>query len=320
MTNRKNIFSLAVILLVLCACGQNRKDDKFKALPFPDVSVPGMITEQQDVAEYIAMNLWNGITDPSRDYPCDSVLVSGVNYEKVEVKFGEWVTVLGMIPRENAGKAVAKLYDRAVACERKDTSSNVFDTFVSLTEKYLYDPNSPARDEDLYHVFVKRLVSYEGLDPVMKGKYEFDVQMTGLNRIGAVASDFRFSDRTGRMYTLHGIKAPVTLLFFSNPGCEACMEIINRLKGEPFVSEMISSGKLAVLNIYIDEDIQAWMDYMPVYPEDWYNGFDPDYVLRSDGLYSIRAIPSLYLLDSEKRVILKDATEDRLFQELTKIN
>lgn len=92
------------------------------------------------------------------------------------------------------------------------------------------------------------------------------------------------------------------------------MNIINVLKGEPAIAEMISSGALAVVNIYIDEDIQGWRDYMPIYPEEWYNGFDPDLVIRNDNLYYVRAIPSLYLLDEEKRVILKDAPENRLFE------
>ena len=64
---------------------------------------------------------------------------------------------------------------------------------------------------------------------------------------------------------------------------------------------------------YIDEDIQAWRSYMPVYPEEWYNGFDPDFVLRENDIYAVRAIPSLYLLDAEKRVILKDAPENKVF-------
>ncbi|MBQ5850964.1 MAG: hypothetical protein IIW54_09160, partial [Lachnospiraceae bacterium] len=35
-------------------------------------------------------------------------------------------------------------------------------------------------------------------------------------------------------------------------------------------------------------------------------------VIRNDELYSVRAIPSLYLLDKEKRVILKDAPENKM--------
>ena len=95
------------------------------------------------------------------------------------------------------------------------------------------------------------------------------------------------------------------------------MNIINVLRGEPAVSRLITDGRMAVVNVYIDEDIQEWMSYMPVYPEEWYNGFDPDLVLRNNDLYNIRAIPSLYLLDSEKRIIMKDAPEGRLFNYLS---
>ncbi len=314
MRNRINI--LLVLAVMLSGCGQNRKAEEFKPLPFPEVSIPGMMTDSQDVTEYLAMNCWNGLTDPSREYPCDSSMVSGVAKGEVEQVFANWAYMLDALPRDRADKAIEKIYDKALACERKDSSSNVFETFTDLFGRYFYDPNSPVRNEDNYHVFVKRLASYEGLDSAMKGKYEFEARMTGMNRTGTVAADFRFSDKRGKMYTLHGIKAPMTLLFFSNPGCEACLSIIEVLKGEPRIAEMISDGSLAVLNIYIDEDLQAWKDYMPVYPEEWYNGFDPDLVLRNDSIYNVRAIPSLYLLDKDKRVILKDAPENRLFQEL----
>ncbi len=315
----KRFITIFTMLLLFSGCGNNRKAEKFMALPFPAVSVPGMITDPADAADYLAMNYWNGITDVSRDYPCDSVLVSGVKIEDVEQAFANWAYILDMVSRENADKAVSRLYDRALACEKKDTSSNVFETFNKVAYKYFYDPNSPIRNEDHYHVYARNLASNTALDPAVRGKYEFEARMTGMNRAGTVAADFRFSDKNGRIRNLHGIKAPFILLFFSNPGCEACMNIITVLRDEPSIAGMIASGKLAVLNIYIDEDIRAWREYMPIYPDSWYNGFDPDFVLRNDTIYNVRAIPSLYLLDKDKRVILKDAPEKKLFEELVNI-
>ena len=307
---------MTLVAVIAAGCGQNRKAEQFQALPFPDVKIPAMMTGSADVAEYISMHYWDGLTDPSRDYPCDSLYVSGVKKEDVEQKFADWNAVLGVLPRSIADKAVNALYEKAAACERKDTSSNVFDTFVMLAEKYFYDPNSPVRNEDHYHAFVRNLASFEGFDEAVRGKYAYQARMTALNREGTVAADFRFADKNGRIHSLHGINAPMTLLFFSNPGCDACMEIIKVLSGHEGISSMIADGRLAVLNIYIDEDIQAWREYMPIYPEQWYNGFDPDLVIRGETLYNVRAIPSLYLLDHEKRVILKDAPENRVFETL----
>ena len=275
-----------------------------------------MMEDPQDRAEYMAQNMWNSLTDPSRTYPCDSLLVSGVRRADVEQKFANWTQVLGMSSRPVAEKSVSRLYDRALACEKKDTSSNVFETFASLVDKYLFDPNSPLRDEDLYGAYASRLAAYEGYTEVQKEKYARDARLCALNKVGTKAADFRFADRRGKIRTLYGVVAPYTLLFFSNPGCEACMSIINVLKEDPQISGMISSGRLKVLNIYIDEDLDAWRSYMPIYPDEWYNGFDPDFVIRNETLYNVRAIPSLYLLDSDKTVLLKDAPENRMFEYL----
>ena len=302
-------------VLIVAGCGQ-RKAEQFQALPFPDVLPPAMMEDPQDRAEYMAQNMWNSLTDPLRTYPCDSLLVSGVRRTDVEQKFANWTQVLGMSSRPVAEKSVSRLYDRALACEKKDTSSNVFETFASLVDKYLFDPNSPLRDEDLYGAYASRLAAYEGYTEVQKEKYARDARLCALNKVGTMAADFRFADRRGKIRTLYGVVAPYTLLFFSNPGCEACMSIINVLKEDPQISGMISSGRLKVLNIYIDEDLDAWRSYMPIYPDEWYNGFDPDFVIRNETLYNVRAIPSLYLLDSDKTVLLKDAPENRMFEYL----
>lgn len=310
----KVTFILAVLLLA-AGC-REKKAEQFTALPFPDLQLPSMISGQQEALEYMAVNYWNGLADPSRTYPSDSVLVSGVRKDNVEQKFADWTSVMEYAGYGVWSKAVGNLYERALACEKKDTSSQVFETFVELFQKYYYDPNSPLRNEDVYYHFVSRYASYDALSDVERGKYEREARLCALNMIGTKAADFRFADRRGKVMNLYDIKAEMTLLFFSNPGCEACMQIINVLREEPVIASQIASGRLAVVNVYIDEDIQAWREYMPIYPEEWYNGFDPDYVLRSNEIYAVRAIPSLYLLDAEKKVILKDAPENKVFNTL----
>ena len=58
---------------------------------------------------------------------------------------------------------------------------------------------------------------------------------------------------------------------------------------------------------------------MPNYPSSWINGYDYTFKLRSSGTYDIRAIPSLYLLDSRKRVLMKDAPTETVLSYLDKI-
>ena len=307
----KQIFLIS--LLVLLAGCKGKKAEQFSALPFPNVVVPSVIQDQSEVAQYLAEHWWDALTDPQRDYPCDSSLISGVSRKEIEQKFANWTVLLNAVDYNLAAKSVARLFDRVSACERKDTSSNIFESMTSIVEHYLYDPNSPMRNEDLYGPYVSGLAGSELVDEAMRGAYEYDARMCTLNRVGTKAADFRFADKSGRIRSLYDIKADNIILFFSNPGCTACLDIINTLKSIPAVAHGVASGRLAVLNIYIDEDLKAWREYMPIYPEDWYNGYDPDYVIRTDVLYNVRAIPSLYLLDKDKKVIMKDAPETRLF-------
>ncbi len=316
LKDMKNIGLIVIAASIICACGQNKKIEKFVPQPFPSVTIPGMITDQNEAVEYLSLHYWDGITDAERDYPSDSLIVSGVRYSDVEQKFADWTSVLSMATPQAVEKSVARLYDRALACERKNSSSNVFETFNELAYKYFYDPNSPMRNEDIYYHFVKRLATYDGITPEMRDKYAYDARMCSLNRVGTVAADFRFADKTGKIRTLHSIDAPVILLFFSNPGCEMCYDIIQVLSSSEAISERIAAGQLAVINIYIDEDLEGWRSYMPIYPENWYNGFDPDLVIRSEKLYNVRAIPSLYLLDENKKVLFKDVPEQTLFRVL----
>jgi thiol-disulfide isomerase/thioredoxin len=317
---------MKIKFLIICTavalatgCANNRKAEQFAALPFPAIVPPAMMENPQDRVEYMAMRWFDQITDLERTYPCDTLLVSGVKKGDVEQNFANWTNVLDMVGIDHARRSVSHLYDRVAACEKKDTSSNLFEIFTDLMIKYLYDPNSPLRNEDYYSAYSERLSKSDLVDPLMREKYARETSLSALNRVGTKAADFRFMDKRGKSYNLYGIKSDYILLFFSNPGCHACKEIIDGLNGDPKISALINEGVMKVLNIYIDEDLEAWRSYMPIYPDRWYNGFDPDLAIRGESLYNVRAIPSLYLLDKEKVVLMKDAPENRLFDYLSRL-
>lgn len=319
---------LFIMLAAVVSCGQQGSREgaagknegvQTKTRSFPMAAPPTMMQDRQEVAEYMAQHYWNplcvhltGSPEAAEIYLCDSLHVSGVPMGDFEQSMANYIYILESLPLKKAQKAVSHMADVVIAAEKADTSSNVFEKMVQMTDKYLYDPNSPLRNEDLYSPFAAKLAQYPSYDQAERDRYGFITKMCRLNEKGTKAADFRFCDKYGRNHTLYGTDAELILLFFSNPGCESCLEIINTLKSDPSVNQMIAEKRLKVLNIYIDEDLQAWKEYMPIYPEEWYNGFDPDLIIRNDRTYSVRAIPSLYLLDKDKTVIMKDAVPERL--------
>ena len=309
----------ALYVLLAAGCG-NPTTGEFRPHPCPVPDIPAMIGSESEAVSYLAAHFWDDFTDTSEIFVCDSSIVNGVRKGEVEQAFANWTGYLHAVPLAEARGAVERMFGRIVSFEERDTSANVFETVASLAEKYLYDPNSPLRSEDLYLPFASRMAECMLVSPGKRAAYEYDAGMCSLNRTGTPAADFAFCDRNGRRYTLYGLESDYTLLFFSNPGCEACKYIIDELKSDPELSSLIASGKVAVANIYIDEDLEAWYGYQSIYPEEWYNGYDPNFIIRTDLLYNVRAIPSLYLLDRDKTVLLKDAPEERIFAELHKID
>lgn len=277
---------------------------------FPMVNVPAAYSEPDERVEYAIFHFWDDFF--AGEGRTDSARVIGVPKGEVEQAVANYIAVLNKAPLIVAQKGVSHLFDAIAAKQEADTSQRVYLAMTELVARYLYDPNSPVRDEDLYLPFVQKMASSGLTREDMRTAYRYEAQMCSLNPRGSVAPDFVITLRGGSRVRMHDIKSDRLLLFFSNPGCHNCKEIIEALSADENVQSRIASGRLAVANVYIDEDLKAWRDYMPIYPKEWVNGYDAAHILRRDGLYCIRAIPSLYLLDSDKRILLKDAPLERV--------
>lgn len=182
-----------------------------------------------------------------------------------------------------------------------------------LFEKYLYDPNSPVRNDELYGMVLDKILNDTLIDDSFKTRYRYQSGELKKNRLGVVATDFKFTVYNGEQRTLHGINAEYTLLLFINPDCEACAQTIEFFNQSPIVETLLKNSVLKILAFYPDEDITEWKSHRGVVPSTWLYGRDTskDLIVKRD-LYSLRAIPSLYLLDKEKRVLLRDATAEQV--------
>ena len=302
---------------MLLGCGGGHKS-KTPAAPatrdFPLVEVPAMITEPGERLEWLTAHFWDKFTDTGKLYFSDSLTVNGVKLTDIEPQMGVYATLLQEMPIVTGQNVVSAWYNRLEAFQTTFPESNMLPQMASLTTRYLYDPNSPVRNEDLYLPFVKRLAESPLIDADFRERYAWDARNCSLNQTGTVAADFPFIDTAGKRRTLHSIKADLLLLIFGNPDCQACREIMQTMEEEPELEALISSGELKVVDIYIDEDIELWKSKISSYPSTWINGYDPNYDIRGDRLYNVRAVPSVYLLDADKRVIFKDCPIERIFQ------
>lgn len=306
---KKLLIAFSVILTVAACRGGSGGPATPKYHPFPKAVAPAMVDDTGERLNYMARNYWTEYL--SAPGVTDSAAIASVRTEDVELAFSTYLAILDMLPMADAKGHISDLFRAVETKQAEDTTSLFYLRFTELVSKYLYDPNSPVRNEDYYLPFVEGLAASRFTSEDVRPAYAFEAKMCAINQYGQQVSDFTFKDARGRIRNLYGIKADYTLLFFSNPGCESCQEIVGTLVDFPDLESWIADGSLAVVNIYIDQEIDKWREYEPNYPRSWITGYDHNYIIREDILFNVRAIPSLYLLDSDKRVLLKDAPTDR---------
>jgi len=302
---------IPVTLLLLSGCRAKPQESAAPQLrDFPYPTVPAVYVDPDERRDWILDHFWDAFL--AGDGLCDTSAVLGVRRSDVEGQVALYAQELERLPLPEAQKKMRRFFSQVEERQAADTASHVFLLMEEIVSRYLYDPNSPVRDEDLYLPYVEGLAASRFTREEARPGYVYEARMCALAPVGSVAPDFRFTDARGRTRRLHDVKARTILLFFSNPGCYACLEIINTLEAVPGIRDRIARGDFAVVNVYIDEDLAAWRAYEPNYPRDWLCGYDPDGLIRSDRIYNVRAIPSLYLLDGQKRILMKDAPVERV--------
>ena len=292
------VFFMLALSLIFNACnGQQQAKTTQESTPertFEMVSVPSMITDPQERAEYLSKHYWDKF-----DFK-DTTLTHLP--EVTEQALTNFIDIMKYVSPETASVSIKGMMGKAEA------DSTMFAYFSNLYEKYLYDPNSPMRNEELYISVLEKILESPVLDEVNKIRPAHLLELAKKNRVGEKAINFTYTMANGQSGTLYNVKADYLLLFFYNPGCEACKEIIEQLTTSSLLADLLKNKKIKILAVYPDEDLAAWKDYVSHIPSTWINSFDKSVSLKNDEIYDLKAIPTLYLLDADKKVILKDAT------------
>ncbi len=200
---------------------------------------------------------------------------------------------------------VSRGMDSLIASAAEDSAA--LGRMAEIMERYLDDPNSPLRDEALYIAFLETMSRQSSLGEAERLRVADKLETAKKNRPGMVATDFSYIDRDGRRRTLLATAAgrPLLLLFY-DPECGHCSEILEEVSQSDVINDRVEHRALAVLAVYTEGNRELWERTKTSMPRQWIVGCDADSIVDRE-LYSIPAMPVIYLLDRDKTVVLKDA-------------
>ena len=306
----KRIFWSGIMLMVvgLLACGNGGTKEvskepsveqtiKKREFQFPEI--PVMMTDPEQRAIFVANHYWDhfDFRDTMYIHLPDITEQAAVNF----------MDLLQRIPQEEALSAVRKMAEKA------SVEPVVLKYFWETLYRYWHDPNSPMKNEDMFILLCRGVEQTPQVGEFLMARAAYFRKMAEKNRTGMKAADFVYTLASGKQGRLHGIKAEYTLLFFYDPDCETCSEIKRMMKTSQLLEGMIAEGKMRVLTIYPETDIELWKERLYEMSDNWINGYDKGQVLTLEQRYDLSSIPSFYLLDKDKKVLLKDADWRQVF-------
>lgn len=324
----KRIFTLVSSVFLCCSlmiisCSKQKtntvdnksttmEDESVFSIPTP----PPMMIDAKQRATYSVEHIWDTINLK------DSSLTNRDEFEQFLVDF----VSIAHISDLDAFRSAIKLFF-------KQADSKVKVSVSEFMEKYLDDPNSPLRyhlmnveaanplqQSDLYFIFMDEALKDGEVNYQDSVRYEYKINLYHKNKPGTLATDFKYITSDGAVHRLHTTnKGDYTILMFYNPGCPACLKIEEGLDSNKFLQALAKENKIQILLIYPDYDLKLWKKYLDRAPRNSIVGRDPQHVLLEKELYDLEAMPTLYLLDKDKKVILRDAPLELVVRHLFNI-
>lgn len=305
---KRILFILLVITFCCSSCsGQQKKEISIETKTeqsFKLPEIPVMLNTPELRAAYLAEHYWDHF-----DF-ADTVYIHLPDItEQAIVNF---MDLMNHIPQEVENLAIQTLY------KKMSPHSRMLWHFWETMSSYWHNPNSPIANEEKFIRMCRSVEALPQVEEVLRQRASYARILAEKNRVGMKASDFVYTMKSGKQGRLHDLKAEYTLVYFYNPDCHTCSEIKQAMKSSLLLRNMVNSGRMKVLTVYPDEDLDLWRERLGEMESSWINGYDKGQVITMEQRYDLSSIPSFYLLDKEKKVLLKDADWSEVIRFLEK--
>jgi hypothetical protein len=301
----KEIFGILFFLMLtvsIAGCTSKKEEKKAEeasspAMPadFERAVPPAVMTTPQERADYFVTHFWDKFNFSDTMY-----------IHAPDITEQAFVDFIALFPHTSSPRVISDGVSKLLTSAEADVV--MYNYFYAKAEHYLYNPNSPMRNDEYYIPFLEHIVASSKITDVHKIRPRHLLKLACRNRTGSKAEDFTYIAASGKAGNLYGLSAKYLLLMFYNPDCVECQHTMEMLKNSTAVAAAVESGNMKVLAVYPDENLEAWNRHRQDVPASWINAYDKSLTVKNSEIYDLKAIPTLYLLDRDKKVILKDTS------------
>ncbi|WPO78477.1 thioredoxin-like domain-containing protein [Flavobacterium sp. KACC 22761] len=277
--------------------------DCTNTLPIPDMAWSGehLLYDIDDVkyqksVDFIKLHYWEGVDFKS------NVLT---NTPYLGGKTTNYISSFNLKDKKNILLAIEDLLQKASV--NPDMYRVIEEALLNL---YLIK-SSPFFNEEIGVYILKNEQKTSFTPDWRKELINAKISFIEKNKQGSIAAELPLQDPKGIKKSILKSKAKYTILYFFNPECSHCMEVTPILKEW---LEKKAPKELQLFAIYIENDEKVWHEFVSknTFQNNWLNVWGNKEFVQIRTEYWIDNIPSIYLLDESKKVILKDVNYKQL--------
>jgi len=131
------------------------------------------------------------------------------------------------------------------------------------------------------------------------------------NLVGMTAPDLTLETFDGEYINLHKIKSKYTVVLIYEPNCSHCQQFVPSFYNEVYLP--FKDKGLEVFAIYSMDKKDEWAAFLDKHKLfKWINVWDERHISQFKILYDGRITPGVYVLDENKKIVLKKITVEQL--------
>ncbi len=260
--------------------------------PFEYPVAPDTCSTLESRCNYLALNFWDNY-DISR--PVTDVAA-------LETAFRDYLNILKFSHRNIALSSVRDFIFKARA------NVNNLRKVGEIAEAALYGPYAEFWSDELYIEVARAMSESTNLKADERNYYkrQIDVISNCINGQEMPAIDLVVDEHKTK---LSDIEAPVYLMFFTDASTNSTIDR-TRLSVDVNVNTIVEAGQLKVVQVYVGKPDAGWASNQPA---NWINASSE----QAASMLDLRAIPSCYILDKERKILNKNVSVEEVKQALS---
>lgn len=296
-TIRNLIAAIAIAVPLLSPCPANAQDQIVIDPLFEYPTAPEEMTSLQDKSNYLVEHFWDKMDFKTKTTVDQNALNDAVRVYSVPMRWAD------------KSKAIAAT-DKLISTISKNPTLLI--QFTKAAEESMYGPRADVWIDEVYMRFLDAIVKNKKVPEARKKRYERQLSVLSKSALGNKAPEFKFTTTDGKEATYFPMTT-VTMIIFGDPSQPDWRLARMKMETNMRLKQAVDKGKVNMLYI-VNTDNPKWKSEVSNYPSNWTIGIATD----AGETYDFRTAPSLYVIDKEGKIILKNATPESAVWEVLK--